>query len=815
MGSGNPQDVVIRTNSANTNLTINGYVDENDPTIGDTVKHYGAVGSLNIIAVANASYHEFGQVAFAEIKTGRIVLESKSEVEHIHLTATDGNFVDITVAKANDVEMPEFSRDPVEIPAEGKLVVALQDGTDKDDAKDYVWLTAVGIYEQVVVSDQKESLTAEGANNSYAAASNDQEKKDTAQQIANNISVEVGGDTYTVKAEKTSSGWDYVLVDEDKQVSEEYSVSGTPVVNVSTDEETAITTTTVTVSVVDANEAPVTSATSAIENGSDKAEEKSKYVAELISNDAELREFLAGTKQKGKLANNISNPTVETKSTRYVYANGRNVELDLAGFTLDGYEICIDDGSTLKLTGNGTINLDDEEPICISNGNLILAGVTITSAVKSSGNVLFCNDNEDKSPLAFHLTVADGTVNTVSNSGRGGSAIMALAYYGDVNLTISGEEKHTGKLIVNTTESYTNGVFRCYQGAATGFISMNGFEIDCSAADNNMSNGTGEYHISNLTGGFSDDVTEWCETGYMTKLDNSIGRYIMVPLAEEDANFKVVKEDGTTIYLAGSIYQAMANAEENSTIVLLKNINVTDAAWNAPGVGAEKFTIDMNGKTISGKEVSIKRKSIQNPDNVSAPLYITIKNGTINSEFDFYTYTYATVEKVKFINTTSSYAKGLYLSSTIKTSTYDWAEKGTNSLTLIDCTFENKNLQIFTSNEGQKVDLTLKGCSFTKTQNSSYDVIDINYYMYGDIVIEDCRFDCMFNNGSTYTLDVGSTESSNGNNPVTLKLKNVTMNATGSATKLVNSGIATVTEEGTNVYTVGGNAKNYDGSAIE
>ena len=179
--------------------------------------------------------------------------------------------------------MPEFSRDPVDIPEEGKLVVALQDGTDKDDAKDYVWLTAVGIYEQVVVSDQKESLTAEGANNSYAAASNDQEKKDTAQQIANNISVEVGGDTYTVKAEKTSSGWDYVLVDENRQVSEDYSVSGTPAVTLTTEtvEETTTTTTTVTVNVVDTNEVAVAS-TPAIENGLTEAAKEEKQT-ELVN----------------------------------------------------------------------------------------------------------------------------------------------------------------------------------------------------------------------------------------------------------------------------------------------------------------------------------------------------------------------------------------------------------------------------------------------------------------------------------------------------------------------------------------------------
>ena len=169
----------------------------------DIVKHYGEVGSLNIIAVANASYHEFGQVAFAEIKTGRIVLESKSEVEHLHLTATEGNFVDITVAKASDVEMPDFSRDPVDLSSGSKLIVALQDGTNTTDAKDYVWLTEVGIYEQVTLG------TADAAGTNYAAASSSQEKKDAAQQIANNITFSEGGQDYKVTATKVNDEWTY------------------------------------------------------------------------------------------------------------------------------------------------------------------------------------------------------------------------------------------------------------------------------------------------------------------------------------------------------------------------------------------------------------------------------------------------------------------------------------------------------------------------------------------------------------------------------------------------------------------------------
>lgn len=210
-----PRANIIRTNSAGTSLTVNAPL--------DTIYHYGSVGSLVINAIAGNSYHENGKVAFAEIKTGRLALEKGADVERIHLSTSEVNeetvFNNIIIAKDEEVEMPAFSRDPVEIPDEGRLVVALQEGTEQVTEQtelDYVWLTAIGVYEQVVVSDQKESLAAEGANNTYAADSTNQEKKDTAQQIANNITATVGEEEYELKAtpvvaNNVVTGWTYTL----------------------------------------------------------------------------------------------------------------------------------------------------------------------------------------------------------------------------------------------------------------------------------------------------------------------------------------------------------------------------------------------------------------------------------------------------------------------------------------------------------------------------------------------------------------------------------------------------------------------------
>ena len=195
--------VVIRTNSLNTELNVN--------ASKDSIDHYGLVGVVSIEKIASSSYHEYDTANLIQVANGRVALEKGSDVSRIHLAATNGNFDDITVAKATNVDMPDFSRDPVEIPTEGKLVVALQEGTaDASAEKDYVWLTAVGVYEQVTLG------TADAAGTNYAAESGNAEQKEAAAQIANNITATIGDDSYTVTAayNTNTSEWEYNLVDE-------------------------------------------------------------------------------------------------------------------------------------------------------------------------------------------------------------------------------------------------------------------------------------------------------------------------------------------------------------------------------------------------------------------------------------------------------------------------------------------------------------------------------------------------------------------------------------------------------------------------
>lgn len=69
---GNAQDVIIRTVSYATKVTVN--------AASDTVRHYGPSYLVDITAVADKSYHEHGDVGRIQIASGHVVAESGAHV---------------------------------------------------------------------------------------------------------------------------------------------------------------------------------------------------------------------------------------------------------------------------------------------------------------------------------------------------------------------------------------------------------------------------------------------------------------------------------------------------------------------------------------------------------------------------------------------------------------------------------------------------------------------------------------------------------------------------------------------------------------
>ena len=143
--------VVIRTNGGTLNI------DAED----DNVTHYGEVDELNIIAVANMSYHEYGNVIFASIKTGHIAFEKNSSIKAVHILANDNQKFDpVIISFEENVEQPNYSRDYCNIDDNGTKVCTLALPTETNN----IILFKQGIYEQIklqptTIADEQESTS--------------------------------------------------------------------------------------------------------------------------------------------------------------------------------------------------------------------------------------------------------------------------------------------------------------------------------------------------------------------------------------------------------------------------------------------------------------------------------------------------------------------------------------------------------------------------------------------------------------------------------------------------------------------------------
>ena len=89
--SGAAQKAIVRTNGGV--LTIN--------APADTVTHYGASSTVDVVAVASMSYHENGTTTFLKIASGRVVVNDEAEVGGVYVSSNDA-----IVAVETTAELP-------------------------------------------------------------------------------------------------------------------------------------------------------------------------------------------------------------------------------------------------------------------------------------------------------------------------------------------------------------------------------------------------------------------------------------------------------------------------------------------------------------------------------------------------------------------------------------------------------------------------------------------------------------------------------------------------------------------------------------
>lgn len=86
------KSVVIRTNGGS--LTVNAKTDD--------IKHYGAADLVDVQAVKDKSFHEFGTVAVANVKDGHFVAEKSAVIINVHVEATTASVKQENGAKVFD-----------------------------------------------------------------------------------------------------------------------------------------------------------------------------------------------------------------------------------------------------------------------------------------------------------------------------------------------------------------------------------------------------------------------------------------------------------------------------------------------------------------------------------------------------------------------------------------------------------------------------------------------------------------------------------------------------------------------------------------
>ena len=87
--TGTEKDVIIRTNSVNTNMTIDAAT--------DTVSHYGKVGKVDAVAVDMDCYNEYGSATYVKVTAGKVVVKDGGEISIVYVNNENSADAVVTV----------------------------------------------------------------------------------------------------------------------------------------------------------------------------------------------------------------------------------------------------------------------------------------------------------------------------------------------------------------------------------------------------------------------------------------------------------------------------------------------------------------------------------------------------------------------------------------------------------------------------------------------------------------------------------------------------------------------------------------------
>ena len=165
-------DVVIRTNSFDTVVTVKAFESGtfgNDDYKCDSIRHFGDAKEVNIIKAGQASYHEFGNVGFTQVASGKFVAEAGSKTNTVVATSADAvidiNGGEIEHKYATDASFGESNSKgnvELELIAPSDVEQKKQDAIDAITPDPYAEIVAGGLAVNASYAILKDDLTLYG-----------------------------------------------------------------------------------------------------------------------------------------------------------------------------------------------------------------------------------------------------------------------------------------------------------------------------------------------------------------------------------------------------------------------------------------------------------------------------------------------------------------------------------------------------------------------------------------------------------------------------------------------------------------------------
>ena len=232
----------------------------------------------------------------------------------------------------------------------------------------------------------------------------------------------------------------------------------------------------------------------------------------------------------------------------------------------------------------------------------------------------------------------------------------------------------------------------------------------------------------------------------------------------ESDSFDDQYDAGATYPLISSSAAVDAFGDDTVTNIEIADDLVIDNETDRMVISGDKV-IDFAGNTLFRDENTGTGLIIGEKGHYPYPVNVTIKNANFESESISAAVRVESGSTVKFYDCTFDCTKGEVIQAVSRP-----GEK--TILVFENCTFNGQvNLDTL-SGGGTEYDVTFIDCEFTGEFGNGGAAVAIDSNAYGSVILENCNISAIANGNAVNGIDISSYKGSNGENPITVTLKN-------------------------------------------